>query len=167
MENISNHIPDVWFDLYARFLPGAFAISFIGISNFSSLDSVSPALLTTFLIGSYLVGHIIQPIGSTLAKGIIGCIDCADKREPKYQKLVFTSGFGREHKLVEKAYSEAVGFCSMSYISFIYFIYYQINSQTEAGVLSLAASLILMLLGIIRCTSRASKIDKVLNLSRG
>jgi len=61
-------LPDIWFDWYARLLPGCF-----GVALYLYLSSEIPSTPTTphvflFLFFGYGLGHILQPLSSCLVK---------------------------------------------------------------------------------------------------
>lgn len=98
IEKLTEKIPDIWFDWYARLLPGCLAISFYLISNETPMDAVRENAWV-FLFSGYLLGHLIQPISS-------GLINLFSDRIKK-----------KKAKLVSKAYAEFVGFFSLALLT--------------------------------------------------
>ncbi len=66
-ESLANKIPDLYFDWYARFLPGFFAVAYYftlpgNDANFSANSLILYAAI------SYASGHAIQPVSSFIVK---------------------------------------------------------------------------------------------------
>lgn len=131
--SIADHLPDACFDILARFVPGAIIVAEcwwyfdIGLPDSGTRE-------TGILIGvSYLVGHILQPIGSAAARASITlvwwrpspmCIFRSGRRKAaarwsrwnlrSYSQIKgIAKPLGRNSLLVEKAYAEAAGFFSI------------------------------------------------------
>ncbi|WP_375583460.1 hypothetical protein [Cyclobacterium xiamenense] len=98
IEKLTEKIPDIWFDWYARLLPGCLAISFYLITNDIPMNSVRENGLV-LLFSGYLLGHLIQPLSS----GLINLFSDRIKR--------------KKAKLVSKAYAEFVGFFSLALLT--------------------------------------------------
>lgn len=103
IKSLTDKIPDVWFDLYARLIPGCIGIIFYVVTfsvNYEFL--INNILVLLFL--AYLVGHFIQPLSS-------GLVNIWMKNIAK-----------RKTNIVSKAYAELVGFNSVLIISLILLI---------------------------------------------
>jgi hypothetical protein len=103
MKDLAEKVPDVWFDWFARLIPGS-----IGIILFFLIIEKNYELLfenfIPFLFLGYIIGHTIQPVASSLInywkKGV--------------QK--------RKNTIISKAYAELVGFVSLVIISVLLII---------------------------------------------
>lgn len=67
---LSSSVPDIWFDLYARLLPGlGFVLAFIAMREIN-LFELGPTTVATSVVVGFLIGHVIQPFSSQLAFAI-------------------------------------------------------------------------------------------------
>jgi len=116
MTHVVEALPDVWFDWYARLIPGCLALglylSLRGTLNDMIIASrrahtplVEAADIVVFLGIGYVVGHCLQPVSELLIKWL----------EDRYKKEAIYAKAKREHKLslgllnkVSKAHAEAV-----------------------------------------------------------
>lgn len=150
MEKIFEQIPDVWFDLYARLIPGFFCVITAGFLFFD----IQPTnqLLLIFVL-SYVVGHIAQPIASLVARVLEYQIFDRNGNIKKCRKY-FDAG-SRESKLLSKQHAECACFASLSILTVIIFAATKIKSMSSVcSVCSDTSEYILwgLLLYFIICT---------------
>lgn len=68
LEKIAEKIPDVWFDWYARLLPGCFgAAVYIYLSDNVPAQPTGTQLFLFVIVG-YVVGHALQPLVGYIVK---------------------------------------------------------------------------------------------------
>jgi len=103
-KQISDKIPDIAFDWYARLIPGVICIMQLVLLGKIELEFISENLLIILLI-AYMIGHVIQPFSS----GIL---------QRKYPNLR-----GKKDPLLSKAYSELVGFFSCLILAIVILIF--------------------------------------------
>lgn len=129
-EAIINKIPDVYFDWYARFLPGSIGV--VGYFYFStSKPEISTSFLFLYVFLAYLTGHIIQPIaGYTVKKiehllsSLSGPINIEQHFSDAKKKDANKDIIGK----AGKAHAEANSMMSSAFILLILMIKYQ-NSE--------------------------------------
>jgi hypothetical protein len=108
--SLAEKIPDIWFDLYARLIPGLIAL-FIYLFTFDKPVTFLIDNIWLMLFTAYLAGHIIQPFSS-------GLLNLFDK---KLQ--------AKKIPIVSKAYAELVGLFSCAIISIIIFFMYLLQNK--------------------------------------
>ena len=121
LDKVIENLPDVWFDWYARLIPGCF-----GVGLYSYLSSGIPAALTgvevvLFLLLGYGLGHVLQPAASFVVKP-------AEDRygnEPRYAEAKKNPGVKASSlNKVSKAHAEAnsmLGFGFALLVNMIWF----------------------------------------------
>jgi hypothetical protein len=103
MKELIEKMPDVWFDWFARLIPGCVGVSLYTIVIEKNYDLIFDNFIFFLFLG-YIIGHIIQPISS----GLINY----------YLKGIAK----RKNEIVSKAYAEFAGFVSLFIISFLLLI---------------------------------------------
>jgi hypothetical protein len=68
LEKTAEQLPDIWFDWYARLIPGCF-----GVGLYLYLSATIPASptgieLTIFVLSGYALGHVLQPLAGFLVR---------------------------------------------------------------------------------------------------
>ncbi len=63
-------IPDVWYDFYARFIPGLVFVFSLRFFLYGHIFSIGATDILVMMFISYIVGLINQPIASTLTERI-------------------------------------------------------------------------------------------------
>ena len=105
---LAEKIPDIYFDWYARLLPGAIAISYYFIDT-EAIPDDDVINIVLYVILAYLLGHGIQPVSSFLIR-IFQNITFNDNS--RYNQAVKDGDQPRLVSLVSKAHAEAVGMLS-------------------------------------------------------
>ncbi len=82
MEALTSKIPDVYFDWYARFLPGSIGVIAYFLITDTSFENLSSSLVLYGFI-SYLVGHVVQPPVGFIVKQLE--IKISNGTEEKYK----------------------------------------------------------------------------------
>ena len=68
-DKIVGALPDIWFDWYARLIPGSFALGlYLYLSGFKTPDDINAVLVFVFLAFGYAIGHFLQPAAEWLIK---------------------------------------------------------------------------------------------------
>ena len=117
-------IPDIWFDFYARFLPGAGFVVAIRtqILKDSSIPNAMEFIVLAF--GGYFCALLVQPFGSRLA-GLVefGATvvmrvsrDCVSKIQSKIGRDK------RESMILSKMHGEVTFFCQLAVLSIVVFV---------------------------------------------
>ena len=111
-ESVLKSIPDIWFDWYARLVPGIFGTAiFVFLSGkFEPILPVSSLLI--FLIFAYVVGSIIAPLSTFMAKSLDHLISADDEKYASQKRKANTENDWIPLRNVSKAHSEAVGMLS-------------------------------------------------------
>jgi len=68
IEKIAEQLPDIWFDWYARLMPGCFGLGLYLVLSSKVPASPTDAQVVLFVMGGYLVGHALQPASSFVTK---------------------------------------------------------------------------------------------------
>jgi len=111
MDSVASKIPDVWYDLYVRLIPGTifiYAILFV-VDRFPSIDSIVSAVWC--LIVGYIFGFIINPIASFAAYRIESLV--GQEKERNKVRPVFPAE-NREMLVLSKQHAETVGMIACS-----------------------------------------------------
>ncbi|MDY0199343.1 MAG: hypothetical protein RBR68_16190 [Tenuifilaceae bacterium] len=103
MKDLAEKIPDVWFDWFARLIPGCIGIILYFLIIEKNYELMFENFIPFLFLG-YIIGHIIQPIAS-------GLINYWNKGVQK-----------RKNIIISKAYAELVGFASLVIISVLLLI---------------------------------------------
>lgn len=155
-------LPDLWFDWYARFLPGIFGLLTFLIIYLKDLDLKDlaylklPVLLLLLLI-AYIIGHIIQPISSFIVKRIEFCYH----NEKKYIKAKQDKKVSRLLlKKVSKAHAEANSMLSCFFMTLINLIYYY-TSKSGFSIILLCFLIFFILFTFERTSARNRKINEL------
>jgi hypothetical protein len=110
-EKITEQLPDVWYDWYARLLPGCFGI-WLYLYLSSKLPSPPTGVqVAVFLLSGYTLGHVLQPFAGFIVKEAeIKLYD----NERKYAKAKLNGVGPSVLNKVSKAHAEAssmLAFC--------------------------------------------------------
>ena len=121
-------LPDVYFDWYARILPGSYAAVF-----FSYLSSTWPSeptfsVIVMYVLIGYLVGHVLQPISGKIVK----TLETTLKNEDRYRRAKSNSSVSPSLlEKISKAHAEANSMMSFAIAMVIVcFVNYE-NSQNS------------------------------------
>ena len=149
MEKLASHIPDIWFDLYGRLIPGTIGtvIFLYGAGHYTTIPTLSDTLV--ILIVGYLVGHFSQPLASFFVKKVEGLY----KNEKKYAKAP-----AQLRNVISKAHAEAVGFFNCFLLSIANLILLPKSLMTD--VLPWAM-FYLLIITFERVSTRNKKINRV------
>lgn len=120
VNKLMEKIPDIYFDWYARLLPGAIGIAlFFHMSN--STPTISASYLVLYAIIAYVSGHVVQPAASM----IVGLLQLAIKTdEDTYAKAKADPNNQNLVDKVSKAHAEAVGMLSTAMILLAISVYF-------------------------------------------
>lgn len=158
-EKLIEKIPDVWFDWFARFIPGAAGVLIYFLLHESKIPSeIDGWTVFFFVILSYLIGHVIQPLSGIFVKGIELAVDAVffeRKREKKYTEAKRKTHFSLLGK-ISKAHAEAN---SMLSICFVIVINVYILSNTSVSLLVQLLPLYFLAATVERVFARVRKID--------
>lgn len=122
MDKIFEQIPDLWFDLYARIIPGFYFVLIMGQLYFET-NLKEQLLLTLFM--SYVVGHIIQPLASLLARALQ--FQVFDRSGNIKKCRVHFDANSRESKLLSKQHAECASFSALAVLTGIIIVSYDIQ----------------------------------------
>lgn len=70
LEKTVEQLPDIWFDWYARLLPGCFGVGLYLYLSLQIPASPTGVHVLLFLLSGYAAGHIAQPISGFFIKRI-------------------------------------------------------------------------------------------------
>lgn len=111
-EKLVDKIPDVYFDWYARLLPGAIAVAlyfYVGTAT----PEISATWLFIYVAVAYVAGHVIQPLSSLCVGGIQKLLR---SNEAAYEKAKKNTALAGPVAKVSKAHAESVGMLSTCYL---------------------------------------------------
>jgi len=149
-EKLIDKIPDIYFDWYARFLPGVIAIIFYFL-----IGQEAPVITATYLFiyaaTAYVLGHIIQPLSSLLVLGIQKTIGC---NEAKYEAAKKNEQLTSPTSKVSKAHAESVGMLSSGLLIILAAYYLNIWNYISIGLIAY-----LILSSVERAFARKRKIE--------
>lgn len=118
------HIPDLWYDFYARFLPGtAFiaSIRLIIVKNWKFPDTLVELILLAF--AGYLAAFVTQPLSSRLARWIEEKAAGHRKKDRVYilkvQRQLSAKAKDKESSLISKMHGEIVFFIQLFHLSIV------------------------------------------------
>lgn len=141
INSLADKLPDIYFDWYARLLPGGAAVLIVLFeSDSAQLDFAlkHPAFM---IVISYVLGHFIQP-GAAFVVKLFECEKTKEevyafhkRHEPKPKSLL---------KKVSKAHAEAVSMMSSALlVTGIFFLYAFLECSWRYHLLFLAILLVL------------------------
>lgn len=155
METLADKLPDIWFDWYARLIPGTIGLTIylLGTCHFQTIPDISQ-IFVIMLLG-YLVGHIFQPVSSFVVKKIEGRF----KNENKYAKAKSNTKIRSSSiRKVSKAHAEANSMFTSFLVcipNLVYFFGQRIQYWIIAGMVYF------ILMTIERVYARDRKIQKL------
>ena len=163
LENISISLPDVWFDWYARFLPGCFGIGLHFLIVHEPLGGISTPIVFILLVSAYLIGHIVQPASSFITKMIDKYLDPDKKIQKRYAygkyMATTTSQISMLNK-ISKAHAESTSMVSCCFI-FAFVMWFNSRFDTFETVWFVASAVGIVYFGCMayeRASARKRKI---------
>lgn len=168
MEKVFEKIPDVWFDIYARLIPGFIFVLALKVSVFS--DPTVPAWdqLLFLLILGYALGHIIQPIASVLSRTLEFRVFDREKNIDKCKKHFAADS--RQARLLSKQHAECTCFTSLLVFTILLITMFRISDyqglspyQPKIELLAILYFSVCSLLRAHAVASRAKKYIKAVN----
>lgn len=125
IDKVIESLPDVWFDWYARLLPGSLGV--VAFAYASGKLNAIPAAGETFsiLMLGYLVGHLLQPMVGFLTKPV----ERWHGKEEIYKRAKQDKNSNQESlKKVSKAHAEANSMLACAIVlAFNSFWFWKIN----------------------------------------
>lgn len=64
LDKVVQNLPDVWYDWYARLIPGCFGLGLYLYFSSSIQTTPTTVQVVLFLLGGYGLGHVLQPLTS-------------------------------------------------------------------------------------------------------
>jgi hypothetical protein len=115
-------IPDLWFDFYARFLPGT---AFVGLARTfiflkTTMPSLSESVILVFL--GFLTALLTQPLSSRIVGGIEAW---AERKQGAGFVNRVTSELGFESRssmIISKMHGEVTLYVQLAWLSLLYFV---------------------------------------------
>lgn len=164
MDKLLDKLPDVYFDWYARVLPGIISIIYyfyITNATFNNCESN----LFLYAVISYVAGHSVQPISSF-------CVRKLNKfyktDESVYKKARMDNSLYSLTNKVSKAYAESVGMVSTAILLFIIFAFYILHLiptgefTCDKILISIISILFFIFSSIERILARKRKIEDLM-----
>lgn len=111
-EKLIDKIPDIYFDWYARLLPGIIALTIYFYAGNKAPDT-SAAFLLIYAAISYTAGHIAQPLSSLCVAGLQKLV-CS--KEKTYETAKLNPALSGPANKISKAHAESVGMLSTSFL---------------------------------------------------
>ena len=155
-ESILKSIPDVWFDWYARLVPGIFGVAIFIFLSGEADPNFPVASLVLFLVFAYVVGSVIAPPSTLVAKTLDHLI-ADDSKYTKKKREAKTEFDWIPLRNVSKAHSEAVGMLSCGLLLLTNTIYYW-NSPLISRSFCVAGILYFSAFFVERSVARRRKI---------
>ena len=111
-EKLIDKLPDIYFDWYARLIPGVIALTIYFYAGNKAPDT-SASFLFIYAAISYAAGHIVQPLSSLCVAGLQKLFRCKEDDYIRAKKNAELSG---QVSKVSKAHAEAVGMLSTFFL---------------------------------------------------
>jgi hypothetical protein len=124
-DKLAEKIPDIYFDWYARFLPGAVAVIYFLYYNPDKVH-VEVTYVAVYGFLAYMIGHIVQPASELVIKffqKIIGTNEDLYAKSKKDPALI--NGCLK----ASKAFAESVGFFSACLAIICCCVYFEIKDM--------------------------------------
>lgn len=117
-------VPDLWYDVYARLIPGT---AFVGLSRLlilGKLDVPSATEVGILAAMGYAVALLTQPFASRLAGGVERLAEQRRKVNRHHvRKIQATLGRGsREAMIISKMHGEVVLFCQLFLLAIVFVV---------------------------------------------
>ena len=166
--SIADHLPDAWFDILARFVPGAFTL---GVWHYYKdefplrVGFEHPSIL---LAMAYVIGHFLQPVASWIARRAEPIVlEYDDLRRWKWLKPAFdeikgsSASLSRNVKLAEKAYAEAVSFFAIGVGAILLMGWFHVSPPVHGSLVKLwVVFIVSMTWGVERTCARIRKMHE-------
>lgn len=153
-EKLIEKLPDVYFDWYARLLPGAIALAI-----YFYLGKVPPdpsaGWLFIYAAIAYVAGHIVQPPSSLC---IVGLRKVIRSNESLYEKEKKNKALAGQVSKVSKAHAESVGMLSTCFL--ISLVAFHLSNW---GLITLILIAYFLLAAFERSWARKRKIEALKN----
>ena len=118
-EKLAEKIPDIYFDWYARLIPGVIALSYFFYMKPENFKAEG-VYIAIYIAIAYLLGHSIQPMSSFLVEYLQKIVN---SDEDRYAKAKQNSEYSSITAKVSKAYSEAVSMLSTFLLLLVVYLY--------------------------------------------
>lgn len=138
-------IPDIWYDVYARLMPGAAFVFGTRYVVLPEWKTPTPTELVTILLAGLFVGLVSQPMASWLVKALERRRWPNDNAAERIAQLEAQLGPESRHaKILSKAMGEAQFFSQLLWLTLVLLLVGVIRSGVGwwapgAGLLALAA----------------------------
>lgn len=162
------NIPDLWYDFYARFLPG---LAFVAALYYFLIDVPKMPDGNMIIVGifaGYLTGLITQPISSRLAGWIHRIVASVHHEDPLYVDYAKKQFDNRHSMIISKMHGETVFFiqCAILCIFFLSTqIYFKsVSILSNSSILTIICSIIFILESIEIADRRFLRAKKELDI---
>ena len=122
-ESVLRSIPDIWFDWYARLVPGIFGTTVFIFLSGQEISDFPISFLIVLLIISYIVGSLVAP-PSTLISKYLDHFVANDNKYATQKRKAKNENDRLPLRNVSKAHSEAVGMMSCGILLSVSTAYY-------------------------------------------
>lgn len=162
-EKLVEKIPDVWFDWFARFIPGAAGVLIYYFLHDNGVpNDIDGWTVFFFIMVSYLIGHSLQPLSGRLVKWTELAVDSLfykGKREDKYVRAKGKKNVNSNLlDKISKAHAEANGMLS---ISFVLVVNFCVLSNKTISLFAYFLPLYFLAAAVERIFARSRKIDEL------
>lgn len=156
ISKVIESLPDVWFDWYARLLPGSLGVVAFAYAS-GKLNAIPNAgEIVSILMLGYILGHLIQPLAGFLTKRI----EVLHGKEEIYKRAKQAKNSNQESlKKASKAHAEANSMLACALVlAFNSFWFWKMNSVKNMPCWFAAICVYCVAAGIERTFARARKI---------
>jgi hypothetical protein len=128
-------IPDLWYDFYARFLPGSVFVFltrlFVLGTPYTSVPTVSELIVIAF--ASYLVGLLVQPSSSVVLKRVHKWAEKRNKVEEGFVSRIQheLGSESNESKILSKMHGEVAFFMQLTILGVLFIALMIGNSRPD------------------------------------
>ncbi|MBI3193993.1 MAG: hypothetical protein HYZ34_05915 [Ignavibacteriae bacterium] len=165
-------IPDLWYDFYARIIPGTAFTACVRVGILGYVNTPSFEEMVILVAIGYFVALLTQPISSRITKIIEDVMLTLAKRPKEFFRTVQKSlgNSSRQVLILSKMHSEATFFIQLSNLSLVYLALEKLHGapRISTGYGTVIATLIFALFAFEvtgRRIRRANDYDKVYEIT--
>jgi hypothetical protein len=116
ISDVAGKIPDSWYDIYVRLLPGSYFMLCMFLIGNNNLFDLSWQQMIVILAVGYLFGHMTQPLSAKLAYFVQRFNGIEMRYYDALNVVPYTS---RESFIISKQYAESVSMSAFAILNFL------------------------------------------------
>jgi hypothetical protein len=130
LDRVFENLPDVYFDWYARLIPGCFGVALYLYLSESIRTAPTGAEVVLFLLFGYGLGHALQPLAGVLVKRV----EKLYPSEDNYKKAKQEDAMPSLLRKVSKAHAEANSMLAFSFALLLNIVWFWNSPRLNKGV---------------------------------